>query len=92
VLPLCRELLEDQIENRRNILWKTCFGPWDLHGSAHREDEFKSLSSRLDAQAPELEKMLQEAMVRIPQEAPSLGCLEKFQPSEPDFESFEFSE
>ena len=51
-----------QTENRRIILWKTTFEPYELIGSAYHEIEFRSLAVKLDGQAPELKELLRRAI------------------------------
>lgn len=55
----------------RIILWKTTFGPRDIHGSAYREDEFKMSPRWLGTRAPELKKLLQEAIEKLSAGTPS---------------------
>jgi len=52
-------------EDRRIILWKTTFGSCEVIASAYHEREFKSLPKKLDGQAPELKKLLLEAIERL---------------------------
>ena len=52
-------------EDRRIILWKTTFGSCEVIASAYHDREFKSLPKKLDGQAPELKRLLLEAIDRL---------------------------
>ena len=54
-----------RIQKIRIILWKTTFGPRNIHGSAYREDEFNMSPRWLGTRAPELKKLLQEAIEKL---------------------------
>jgi hypothetical protein len=57
----------DTREDRRIILWKTTFESGYVVGSAYHDREFKSSPGKFDGQAPELKKLLLEAIQKLPE-------------------------
>jgi hypothetical protein len=54
-------------ENRRIILWKTTFESGYVVGSAYHDSEFKASPRKLAEQAPDLQRLLLEAIQNLPE-------------------------
>ncbi|AEU37599.1 hypothetical protein [Granulicella mallensis] len=62
--------LGSRTADRRIILWKTTFETGEVHGSAHHEDHFRSLSR---SSLPEHHEMFQEVIRKLSVEVFSSG-------------------